>query len=46
MNKKNNESPSAQEALIDGLSFICQKLFQFVDGKRTNQMPISQMLVT
>lgn len=46
MIKKNNESPSAQEALIDGLSFICQKLFQFVDGKRTNLMPISQLLVT
>lgn len=48
MEKNNNkyETPGAKEALIDGLSFICQKLFMYFDGKKTNLMPISQLLVS
>lgn len=48
MEKNNNkyETPEAKEALIDGLSFICQKLFLYFDGKKTNLMPISQLLVS
>ena len=48
MEKNNNkyEIPEAKEALIDGLSFICQKLFMYFDGKKTNLMPISQLLVS
>ena len=48
MEKNNNkyETPEAKEALIDGLSFICQKLFMYFDGKKTNLMPISQLLVS
>lgn len=45
INKK-YESPEAKEALIDGLSFICQKLYKYFDGKKTNLMPISQLLVS
>ena len=46
--KNNNkyETPEAKEALIDGLSFICQKLYLYIDGKKTNLMPISQLLVS
>jgi len=46
--KNNNkyETPEAKEALIDGLSFICQKLYMYIDGKKTNLMPISQLLVS
>ena len=40
------ETPEAKEALIDGLSYICQKLFEFFDGRKTNLMPVSQLLVT
>ena len=48
MEKNNNkyETPEAKEALIDGLSFICQKLFMYFDRKKTNLMPISQLLVS
>tara|TARA_B100001057_G_scaffold101060_1_gene98148 strand:- start:374 stop:640 length:267 start_codon:yes stop_codon:yes gene_type:complete len=48
MEKNNNkyETPETKEALIDGLSFICQKLFMYFDGKKTNLMPISQLLVS
>lgn len=46
-NKKNNKIEiTSEEALIDGLSFICQKLFFYFDGKKTNLMPISQLLVS
>jgi len=44
-NNKKYETPEAKEALIDGLSFICQKLYIHYDGKKTNLMPISQLLV-
>ncbi len=39
---KKYETPEAQEALIDGLSLICQRLNEFYDGKKTSIMPISQ----
>ena len=42
-NKKTEITPN--EALIDGLSLITQKLYGFVDGKRTNFMPVSELLV-
>mgnify|MGYP004159203597 CR=1 FL=1 len=46
-NKKNNKIEiTSEEALIDALSFICQKLFFYFDGKKTNLMPISQLLVS
>lgn len=45
-NKNNKTEITPNEALIDGLSFITQKLYGFVDGKRTNFMPISELLVT
>jgi hypothetical protein len=45
-NSKKFETPEAQEALIDGLSLICQRLHEFYDGKKTSIMPISQLLVT
>jgi len=45
-NNKKYETPEAKEALIDGLSFICQKLYKYFDGKKTNLMPISQLLVS
>ena len=35
-NSKKYETPEAKEALIDGLSLICQRLHEFYDGK-TNQ---------
>ena len=41
MNKKNNTNNleiTPEDALIDGLSFITQKLYGFFDGKRTNIM--------
>ena len=45
-NNNKHETPEAKEALIDGLSFICQKLYKYFDGKKTNLMPISQLLVS
>ncbi len=48
MNKKNNTNNleiTPEDALIDGLSFITQKLYRFLDGKRTNIMPISELLL-
>ena len=48
MNKKNNSNNleiTPEDALIDGLSFITQKLYQFLDGKQTNIMPISELLL-
>jgi hypothetical protein len=45
-NSKQFGTPEAQEALIDGLSLICQRLHEFYDGKKTSIMPISQLLVT
>ncbi len=48
MNKKNNTNNleiTPEDALIDGLSFITQKLYGFLDGKRTNIMPISELLL-
>ena len=48
MNKKdnaNNFEITPEDALIDGLSFITQKLYRFFDGKRTNIMPISELLL-
>ncbi len=48
MNKKNNINNleiTPEDALIDGLSFITQKLYVFFDGKRTNIMPISELLL-
>ena len=34
-----------EEALVDGLAFISQKLCGFIDGKRSNVMPISELLL-
>ena len=34
-----------EEALVDGLAFISQKLCGFIDGKRTNVMSISELLL-
>ena len=48
MNKKNNTNNleiTPEDALIDGLSFITQKHYGFFDGKRTNIMPISELLL-
>ena len=45
-NSKKFETPEAQEALIDGLSLICQRLHEFYDGKKTSMLPVSQLLVT
>tara|TARA_B100000123_G_C25687948_1_gene409449 strand:+ start:196 stop:459 length:264 start_codon:yes stop_codon:yes gene_type:complete len=48
MNKKNNTNNleiTSEDVLIDGLSFITQKLYGFFDGKRTNIMPISELLL-
>tara|TARA_S200000501_G_C20277366_1_gene505585 strand:- start:36 stop:323 length:288 start_codon:yes stop_codon:yes gene_type:complete len=45
-NNKKYETPEAKEALIDGLSLICQRLHEFYDGKKTSIMPISKLLVT
>ena len=48
MNKKNNTNNleiTPEDALIDGLTFITQKLYGFFDGKRTNIMPISELLL-
>lgn len=48
MDKKNNSNNleiTPEDALIDGLSFITQKLYEFFDGKRTNIMPISELLL-
>ena len=45
-NKNSKTEITPNEALIDGLSFITQKLYGFVDGKRTNFMPVSELLVT
>ena len=45
-NNNKHETPEAKEALIDGLSFICQKLYMYFDGKKTNLMPVSQLLVS
>ena len=44
-NKTNNLEITHEDALIDGLSFITQKLYGFLDGKRTNIMPISELLL-
>ena len=48
MNKKNNTNNiqiTPEEALIEGLSFISQRLYSFIDGKRTNIMPISELIL-
>ena len=48
MNKKNNINNleiTPEDALIDGLSLITQKLYGFFDGKRTQIMPISELLL-
>ena len=48
MNKKNNTNNleiTSEDVLIDGLSFITQKLYGFFDGKLTNIMPISELLL-
>ena len=45
-NYKNNKFEiTPEDALIDGLSFISQKLYGFIDGKRTNIQPISELLL-
>ncbi len=45
-NYKNNKFEiTPEEALIDGLSFISQKLYGFIDGKRTNIQPVSELLL-
>lgn len=44
-NKNNKTEITPNEALIDGLSLVTQKLYGFVDGKRTNFMPVSELLV-
>ena len=45
-NYKNNKFEiTPEEALIDGLSFISQKLHGFIDGKRTNIQPVSELLL-
>ena len=45
-NDKNNRIEiTPQEALIDGLSFITQKLNSFVDNRKMNLMPISELLL-
>ena len=41
----NNLEITPEDALIDGLSFITQKLYGFFEGKRTNIMPISELLL-
>ena len=41
----NNLEIAPEDALIDGLSFITQKLYGFFEGKRTNIMPISELLL-
>ena len=43
-NNKNIEI-TPEEALIDGSSFISQRLYSFFDGKRTNLMPLSELLL-
>ena len=48
MDKKensNNLEIMPEDALIDGLSYITQKLYSFFDGKRSNIMPISELLL-
>ena len=45
-NYKNNKFKiTPEEALIDGLSLISQKLHDFIDGKRTNIQPVSELLL-
>ena len=45
-NYKNNKfTITPEEALIDGLSLISQKLNDFIDGKRTNIQPVSELLL-
>ena len=44
-NNSNNLEITPEDALVDGLSFITQKLYQFLDGKQTNIMPISELLL-
>ena len=43
--KDSNIEITPEDALIDGLSFISQKLYRFFDGKQTNIMPISELLL-
>ena len=48
MDKKDNSNNleiMPEDALIDGLSYITQKLYSFFDGKRSNIMPISELLL-
>ena len=48
MDKKDNSNNleiMPEDALIDGLSYITQKLYGFFDGKRSNIMPISELLL-
>ena len=42
---KVSAAASSINALIDVLSFITQKLYQFLDGKQTNIMPISELVL-
>ena len=45
-NYKNNKFEiTPEEALIDGLSLISQKLHDFIDGKRTNIQLVSELLL-
>tara|TARA_B100000963_G_scaffold349260_1_gene358064 strand:- start:1921 stop:2181 length:261 start_codon:yes stop_codon:yes gene_type:complete len=45
-NYKNNKFEiTPEDALIDGLSLISQKLYGFIDGKRTNIQPVSELLL-
>ena len=45
-NYKNNKfTITPEEALIDGLSLISQKLHDFIDGKRTNIQLVSELLL-
>ena len=43
--KDSNIEITPEDALIDGLSFISQKPYRFFDGKQTNIMPISELLL-
>ena len=45
-NFKNNKFEiTPEDALIDGLSLISLKLYGFINGKRTNIEPLSELLL-
>lgn len=45
-NYKNNKFEiTPEDALIDGLSLISLKLYGFINGKRTNIEPLSELLL-